>query len=134
MNSFKIICAFVFCVVLIGCSKDAQINAFIAELDSTGKEMVAKIDADPSAAGIGQAQALFESKKPSLKSKWEPIKGIYDFQVSFEIKQKLQESVRSNRDTLNAAYDKGVAKTGPDLDARTKFDELMTSYEEFFTK
>ena len=43
------------CLSLTGCSKDAEINAFITEFDAPTKEIVSKFDANPSAAGIDDA-------------------------------------------------------------------------------
>jgi uncharacterized lipoprotein YehR (DUF1307 family) len=121
-------------VFLVGCGKDAQINAFIAELDSTGKELIAKIDANMSAAGFEDAQKLFDSKKAGLKAKWDPIKGLRDYQVSYPTRARLKECVQANRDALIDIYDKNSSRPEMDKNAKAKLDALLADYDDFFSK
>ena len=134
MKIFTSLLFVVLAMSLIGCSKEKEFTAFTSELDAVTKEVAAKIDSNPTAAGITEAQSLFDSKKAGLKSKWEVIKGLRDYQVSFDSKRKLQASVKDGKDVMNAACDKAIANAGGDMDVRNKADALMTAYEEFFTK
>lgn len=123
------------CLILVvaGCSKDAEINAFISEFDSVTQDIVSKIDANPSAAGVDDAQKSFDAKKASLKEKWDKIKGAVGFQVSSDTKKKLEESVSKNMKALVDVSTKNAMKLALDKDASTKFRTLLTDYQGTFS-
>lgn len=116
------------CICLAGCSRDAEINAFIAECNSTTGEIVQKIDANPSAAGIDDAQKVFDGKKASLKAKLDGIKGVMEMQVSADVRKKLKETVMKNISDLKNVS----AKFEMDKEASTKFQALLKEYQEIF--
>ena len=120
------------CLSLTGCSKDAEINAFITEFDAATKEIVSKIDANPSAAGVDDAQKAFDGKKASLKAKWDAIKGAVGFQVSADTKKKLEDSVANNMKSLIDVSTKNAMKLATDKDASAKFKALLTDYQATF--
>ena len=94
MKIFAMFVVVAFCLGLTACSKDAEVNAFIAEFDAATKEIVSKIDANPTAAGIDDAQKAFDAKKAGLKEKRAATNSL--FGVSSDAKKKLQESNRKN--------------------------------------
>jgi hypothetical protein len=120
-------------VFVMGCSKDAEINAFITEFDAATNEMIGKIDANPSAAGIDEAQKAFDGKKASLKAKWDGIKDAVGFQVSADTKKKLEESVANNMKALMAVSTKNMMKLALDKDASAKFQALLKDYQSTFS-
>ena len=120
------------CLGLTSCSKDAEINAFITEFDAATKDIVAKIDADPSAAGIDAAQKSFDAKKVSLKAKWDAIKEAVGFQVSADTKKKLEDSVANNMKALMDVSMKNAMKMAMDTKASEKFKTLLTDYQSTF--
>jgi predicted nucleic acid-binding Zn-ribbon protein len=121
------------CFCLAGCSKDAEINAFIAEFDSTTTEIVQKIDANPSAAGVDEAQKAFDAKKASLKAKWDGIKDAVGFQVSADVKKKLEDTVTKNMSALTQVSTKHMMKLAMDKEASSKFQALLKEYQGVFT-
>lgn len=123
------------CLILVvaGCSKDAEINAFITEFDTVTQEIVSKIDANPSAAGVDEAQKAFDSRKAGLKEKWDGIKGAVGFQVSSDTKKKLEESVSKNMKSLIDVSTKNAMKLALDKDAASKFKTLLTDYQATFS-
>ena len=121
------------CLSLAGCSKDAEINAFITEFDSVTKEIVTKIDADPSEEGIDAAQKAFDGKKASLKAKWDGIKDAVGMQVSADTKKKLEDSVTNNMKALMDVSMKNAMKMAMDKDASAKFKTLLTDYQSTFS-
>jgi hypothetical protein len=123
----------VFCLSLAGCSKDADINAFITEFDAATSEIVSKIDANPTAAGIDEAQKAFDGKKASLKAKWDGIKGAVGFQVGADTKKKLEDSVSKNMKALTDVSIKNAMKMASDKEAVTKFKALLTDYQSTFS-
>ncbi len=63
MKNVSILLLLTLAIIATGCSKDAEVNAFIGELDATTAEIVSKIDADPTTAGIDDAQRAFDARK-----------------------------------------------------------------------
>ena len=121
-----------FCLGLTACSKDAEVNAFITEFDSTTKELISKIDANPTAAGIDDAQKAFEGKKAGLKVKWDAIKDAVGFQVSADTKKKLEDTVKKNMDDLQKVSSKHEETIASDSQAIQKFTKLITDFTSMF--
>ena len=134
MKKVTLFLVVVFCLGLTGCSKDAEINAFITEFDSTTKDLISKIDADPSAAGIDAAQKSYDGKKAALKTKWDAIKGAMGFQVSADVKKKLEDTVKSNMQSLMDVSSKHAMTIASDDEAEKKFTKLLTEYQSMFTE
>jgi len=132
MKNVALFLILVFCIGLTGCSKDAEANAFITEFDSTTKELISKIDADPSADGIDNAQKTYDGKKASLKAKWDAIKDAAEFQVSADTKKKLEDTVKKNMNDLVAVSSKHADTIGSDPQASQKFTKLMDDYGNMF--
>lgn len=122
----------VFCLALVGCSKDAEVNSFIDENNAVMKDITTKIDANPSAAGVDDAQKAFDAKKDSLKSKWDAIKEARGAQVSADVQKKLNDSMAENMKQLTDVSTKNAMKLAMDKDAATKFQKLMTDYGNTF--
>lgn len=133
MKKFTVLMLVVLCLGMIGCSKDAEIEAFITENNAVMKDMTSKIDADPSEAGIDAAQKAFDAKKESLKSKWLAIKDAVGMQVSEATKKKLMDSMDANGKELIAVSTKHAMTIGSDPGAAQKFQKLMKDYGELFT-
>ena len=133
MKKISLFLITLFCLGLTGCSKDAEINAFITELDAATKEIVAKIDANPTAAGIDDAQKAFNGKKASLKAKFEGFKEARGLQLSADTKKKLEESLTNNGKALLDVSMKNAMKLAMDKDAATKFKDLLTDFQGTFT-
>lgn len=120
----------VFCLGLTGCSKDAEIEAFITENHSVISDIVQKIDANPSEAGVDEAQKSFDAKKAGLKAKWDAIKGARGVQVSAETTKKLTESMTGDMKMLTDVQQKNSQKLAEDGEAMNKFVKLVQAYSE----
>jgi hypothetical protein len=129
MKKFALLLLIACCFCLAGCSKDAEINAFIADLDSTTDEMVKKIDANPGSAGVDEAQKIFDARKTGLKAKWDGIKDVMGMQVSAGVKKNLEDSVIKDRNDLKSVPAKNAMKFAMDKDALTKFEALFKEYQ-----
>ena len=132
MNKINLLIVMVCLVLVTACSKDAEINAFITEFDTVTQEIVSKIDSNPTAAGIDDAQKAFDGKKASLKAKWDGIKDAVGFQVSTDTKKKLEDSVTKNMKALMDVSMKNAMKMAMDKDASAKFKTLLTDYQATF--
>lgn len=130
-TNLVIVCAIL--LLVMGCSKDAEINAFITEFDVVTQEIVSKIDANPSAAGVDDAQKAFDAKKASLKTKWDGIKDAVGFQVSEDTKKKLEESVSRNMKALVDVSMRNGVKMALDKNASAKFQALLKDYQSTFS-
>jgi hypothetical protein len=132
MKKVTLLLLVVFCFSLVGCSKDSQVQAFIDEFDATTKEMVSKIDANPSSAGIDEAQKAFDAKKDSLKAKFDAFKDARGVQVSSEMQKKLVDSSTNNGKALSDVMTKNMSKIAADKEAMPKFQKLMKDYVDTF--
>lgn len=132
MKKVTVFLVLAFCLALVGCSKDAEVNAFIDENNAVMKDITTKIDANPSAAGVDDAQKSFDAKKDSLKSKWDAIKEARGAQVSSDVQKKLNDSMAENMKQLTDVSTKNAMKMAMDKDAATKFQKLMTDYGNTF--
>jgi len=121
-----------FCLTFVGCSKDAEINSFLTEWESVTNEIVRKIDANPSSAGIDEAQKTWDEKKVGLKGKWDNLKDARGFQVSKDTQKKMEESARKNVTALTDVMSKNMVKLAMDKSATDKFKKLMTDYGNTF--
>ena len=119
-----------FCLALTGCSKDAEVNAFITENHSVIEEVVKKIDANPTEAGVDDAQKAFDAKKAGLKAKWDAIKDARGMQVSADVTKKLNDSVAADMKMLTDVQTKHSQKLAEDGEAMNKFVKLVQAYSE----
>ncbi len=120
----------VFCLGLTACSKDAEVNSFISENNAVIKDIVAKIDADPSEKGVDEAQKSFDSKKAGLKAKWDAIKDARGAQVSADVTKKLNDSVAADMKLLTDTQQKHSRALAGSGDAMNKFVKLVQAYAE----
>jgi hypothetical protein len=120
------------CLIFTGCSKDAEINSFLTEWDAATNEIVQKIDASPSSAGVDAAQKTWDEKKAGLKAKWDALKDARGFQVSKDTQKKMEESARKNVTALTNVMSKNISKLASDKDAVEKFKKLMEDYGNTF--
>ena len=132
MRKVTLLMMFALCLALAGCSKDAEVNAFIAENNQVIKDMTAKIDANPSAAGVDDAQKSFDAKKSNLKAKWNEIKEARGMQVSEDVQKKLTDSMTADMKLLTDSAEKNAMKLAMDDAAMPKFQKLMTDYGDTF--
>ena len=118
----------VFCLGLTACSKDAEVNAFITENHAVIEDIVKKIDANPSEAGVDEAQKSFDAKKAGLKTKWDAIKDARGAQVSSDVQKKLNDSVAADMKMLQDIQTKHASKLAGDGDAMNKYVKLVQAY------
>ena len=128
MKKTALFLLFVFCMSLAACSKDAEVNAFMTENHAVIEDMVKKIDANPSKAGVADAQKSFDSKKDGLKAKWDAIKNARKAQVGSEVTKKLTDSMNADVKMLTDVQQKHAMKLAGDGDAMKNFSKLMQDY------
>ena len=117
---------------LAGCKKDDEINAVLADFDSFTKQLVAKVDAEPTADGVDDAQNFLDSKKADLTAKWDSIKGARGFQVSDDTKKKMEESLKNNFMSVAGLQMKYMSKSMSDAAFKSKLDKLVKDYQALY--
>lgn len=122
----------VFCLGFSGCNKDAEIDAFLTEFESTTAEMAKKIDENPSSAGVDEAQKAFTAKKPALQQKFDAIKNATKLQVGEEKQKEMVDRVTKSAMSLQTVAQKHMMKLAQDKDAVTKFQSLLKEYGDTF--
>ena len=128
MKKIALFLLVLFCISLTACSKDTEVNAFIAENHAVIEDIVKKIDANPSEAGVAEAQKSFDSKKDGLKAKWLAIKDARNAQVSSETTKKLTDSMNADVKLLTDVQQKHAMKLAGDGNAMKNFGKLMQDY------
>ena len=128
MKKIALFLIVVFCLSLVGCSKDAEVNAFIAENHSLIEDIVKKVDANPTETGVDEAQKAFDAKKADLKAKWDAIKEARGFQVSADSTKKLNDSMTADMKMLTDVQAKNSQKLATSGDAMNKFVKLVQAY------
>lgn len=128
MKKITLFLVLAFCLTMVGCSKDGEIDAFLTEWDSVTNDMVQKINA----GDIDGAKTAFDGKKESLKSKWAGVKDARGFQVSADSKKKMEESMKKNMSSLTGAMTSNMIKFATDKAKSDKLRALITEYGEIF--
>jgi hypothetical protein len=122
------------CLPLTGCSKDAEVNSTLAELDTFTTELVKKVEAAPNpSAGVDEAQKLFDSRKADLTAKMQSLKGLRGYQVSEETKQKLSSSMLESAKRVAGLQIKYINVSVRDPAFKAKMDKLTKDFQGLFT-
>jgi hypothetical protein len=121
-----------FAVLLAGCNKDAEFNSFSDDLDSMTQEMVKKVDDNPTAAGVDEAQKYFDSKKSDLKAKFDALKSAREAQISEEAKKKFTDSLTKNMMAVAGLQTKHIGQSMRDPAFKSKIEKLTQDYRDLF--
>lgn len=117
-----------------GCgSKDTEINAFISDSDKLANDIVQKVKADPTVAGVDEAQKLLDGKKADLKSKYDVVKTARGYQAKEETMKKFTDNVIKNSETVNGLKLDLIEKTTDDKDLSQKLDKLVADFNAIYT-
>ena len=117
------------CLSLAGCSKDAEVSKFIADLDAATKEIVKPVDDSPTVAGVDAARSVFNARKDGLK---EQLARIRTGNASQEMATKLTESIKGNVATVIGLQSKHRVDALNDEAFRTKLEALGNDYVDLF--
>ena len=107
MKKIIVFSLLVFCLGMTGCSKDAEIEAFIKEMDGVTKDIVSKIDANPTAAGVDDAQKAFDARKAELKTKMGRDQGRGRHAGQRGDEEKARRQHESQHDLFDIGLDEG---------------------------
>lgn len=114
------------CLAVFGCgNKDAEFRAFTGEFERVTNDITAKIEADPTADGVEEAQAILDGRKADLKSKWAAIKDARGIQVGAETQKDFEEGMKRSSDKIT-----GTLEKINDPEAITKYQKLIQDWGE----
>ena len=119
---------------LTACSKDAEVAAFLTELDAVTQEISSKIDASPDLDGINAAQKAFDARKASLNAKWGAIKDAVGFQFSADTKKKLEDTVKKDMGIIVGLAQNHAMEIAQDPDANKAWEKLLKDYTDVITE
>ena len=128
---------FIFAILMVaafsGCSmnRDAEVKAFVAEVDQLTTEIVRTIDARP-AAGVDEAQKLLEARKDKLKTDFEKLKKLRGYELSREMTDQFTEALTKNIATIATLQIKYAEKSATDIHFGKKLDKLSADFNAIF--
>ena len=120
------------CIAMVGCGKrDDEVNAVMKDLDTFTTEVVGKISSakDP-ASGLIEAQKYFDAQKAGIKKKFDSIKNIRGFQISEEIKKKMEDGITKNVTSIASLQITYMSRTVEDKKIETSLEKLISDYED----
>lgn len=122
-----------FALLLSGCSRDTDVEAFISKLDTHTTEIVSRVEgAKDRKAGVESAQRYFDENKGELQTSYSTIKGLRGYQVKQETVQKLSDSVISNGSKVAGLKIKLMSETMSDTELDKKLEKLTADYAAVF--
>lgn len=98
------------CLTFAGCSKSADVDALMKESDAVRDELIQKIQANPTLAGIDDAQKVMDAKKAAIRQRADALKNAYGFQVNSEQRSKMSANIVSNNQKIVGAIKVGAVK------------------------
>lgn len=116
------------CLLSLACKRDEDVGKVVDELNAFTAEVVKRVDANPSAAGVDDAQKYFDSRKEEVKGRLASIKNVREAQVSAETMQKMKESFGNNATTIAKLQLKYLNQSMSDPAMRPKLAKLMQDY------
>lgn len=121
-------------LALAGCStnRDAEVKAFIVDVDKVTTDLIGKINAKPTAAGIDEAQKILDGKKSDLKARYDQLKTLRGFELSDQVMKEFTDSVGKNMESVADLQIKNAEKTVADEAFGQKMNKLYTDYNAIF--
>lgn len=120
-------------LLLAGCKKDAEINSVLLDFDSFTRELLKKVEtAESPASGVADAQQYLDEKKAELRSKWESIKTVKNFQVSEETKKRMENDLKKNLMSVYGLQSRYIDESIKSTAFKTKLDKLISDYKNLY--
>lgn len=118
---------------LAACSslnKDAEVNAFVSDMDKLAADIVRTVDENPS--DIDKAQQILDSRKGDLKTQFDKLKNIREGQLSTETSKRLIDSVEKNTESVGSLQIKYADKSVDDSKFGEKLRKLSEDYNSIY--
>lgn len=115
-----------------GSNKDAEVNIFVADVDKLAGQIVTKVNADPTASGIDEAQKILDKQKSDLKARYDKLKELRGYELSEAVMKKFTDSVAKNIETIGGLQIQHAEQTVGDEAFGKKMNKLYTDFNSIF--
>ena len=115
-----------------GVNKDAEVNAFVADMDKLAGQIVTKVNANPTASGIDEAQKILDKQKSDLKARYDKLKELRGYELSETVMKKFTDSVAKNIETIGGLQIQHAEQTVGDEAFGKKMNKLYTDFNSIF--
>ncbi|HEX8250638.1 MAG TPA: hypothetical protein VF599_20865 [Pyrinomonadaceae bacterium] len=111
-----------------GSNKDTEVNAFVADTDKLAGQIVTKVNANPTANGIDEAQKILDKQKSDLKARYDKLKELRGYELSEAVMKKFTDSVAKNIETIGGLQIQHAEQTVGDEAFGKKMNKLYTDF------
>jgi hypothetical protein len=122
-------------ISVVGCRKDAEVNATVSAVDALTTELVRRIEAarNPS-DGVDNAQEYLDARKNEIAGKMGVLKSLRGDQVSDETKRTLTSRLAEDAAKVGDLQIKYVSHSISDPAFKAKLDKLVGDYQTLLTQ
>jgi hypothetical protein len=121
-------------VAAAGCSKDEEVLAVMADIDSFTTELVKKVEAAADvSAGVDEAQRYLDQRKADMRARFATLNGVRGYQLSAETKAKVTECATRNVTAVGTLQIKHAFRAAQDAAFRTRLEKLTADYRSLLT-
>lgn len=120
--------AFVSC----GENKDAQLQAFVADMDQVTREIVLRVNQNPTETGIDEAQGILDQQKIDLQLRYERLKQLRVSDLSSDALKILTESTRKDIEAVGDLQIMHAEKAVSDEIFARKMNKLYRDYSSIY--
>jgi hypothetical protein len=122
-------------ITVVGCRKDAEVNATVSAVDALTTELVRRIEAAPNPSdGVDDAQKFLDAKKTEIARKMGVLKSLRGDQVSDETKKKLASRLADDASKVGDLQVKYVSHSISNPAFKAKLDKLVGDYQTLLTQ
>jgi hypothetical protein len=109
------------CALSIACRKETDAASVVNELDAFTKELVSKVETNPTAAGVDEAQKFFDSKNAALSTKLATLRN------DEAARKRAIEAVNGNAVSVSRLQLNTMTNRDPAF--KSKLDKLIQDYQ-----
>jgi len=122
-------------ITVVGCRKDAEVNATVSAVDALTTELVRRIEAAPNPSdGVDDAQKFLDARKTEIARKMGVLKSLRGDQVSDETKKKLASRLADDASKVGDLQVKYVSHSISNPAFKAKLDKLVGDYQTLLTQ
>ena len=122
-------------ILIVGCRKDAEVNATVSAVDALTTELVRRIEAAPNpSAGVDDAQQYLDARKTEIAGKMGTLKSLRGDQVSDETKKKLVSTLAQDAAKVGDLQVRYVSHSISNPAFKEMLDKLVGDYQTLLTQ
>lgn len=113
-----------------GVNKDAEVTAFVSDIDSVTNELTSKFNSSNS--GVDEAQKILDAKKADLKARYDKLKELRGYEISEAAMKKFTDSISKNMEAVAGLQIQNAEKIASDEAFGKKMNKLYSDYNSIF--